>query len=274
MKFSKQTILARFFKLPEIRFEDQQLTSFAGAIVFVALFQRLDLKARLKRCFQHLKGAPIFGPHRIVLVLIVHLLLGFRRLRDVDYYRDDPLVQRLLGLHRLPDVATISRALAAMDHQSVQGVRQLLSALVIEGLQRERFARLTVDFDGSVNSTKGHAEGTAVGYNTKKKGARSYYNLFATVAQTGQFLDVLHRSGNVHDSNGAQAFMMDTFDRVRAACPPGRARIPHGQRLLQPADADPDGPVWGRVHGQRPVRTFSRAQTDDRVATSLASSGG
>ena len=219
MKFSKQTILARFFKLPEIRFEDQQLTSFAGAIVFVALFQRLDLKARLKRCFQHLKGAPIFGPHRIVLVLIVHLLLGFRRLRDVDYYRDDPLVQRLLGLHRLPDVATISRALAAMDHQSVQGVRQLLSALVIEGLQRERFARLTVDFDGSVNSTKGHAEGTAVGYNTKKKGARSYYNLFATVAQTGQFLDVLHRSGNVHDSNGAQAFMMDTFDRVRAACP-------------------------------------------------------
>jgi len=70
-----------------------------------------------------------------------------------------------------------------------------------------------------VNSTQGHAEGTAVGYNTKKKGARSYYNLYATVAQTGQFLDVLHRSGNVHDSNGARAFMMDTFDRVGAACP-------------------------------------------------------
>ena len=98
MKFSKQAILARFHKMPVIRFEDQQLTSFAGVIVFVALFQRLDLKARLKQCFQHLKGFPIFGPHRIVLVVIVHLLLGFRRLRDVDYYRDDPLVQRLLGL--------------------------------------------------------------------------------------------------------------------------------------------------------------------------------
>ena len=219
MKFSKQTILARFHKLPEIRFEDQQLTSFGGAIVFMALFQRLDLLARLKQCFQHLKGSPIFGPHRIVLVLIAHLLLGFRRLRDVDYYRDDPLVQRLSGLHRLPDVATISRALTAMDQRSVERVRQLCSTLVIEGLQREQFARLTVDFDGSVNSTQGHAEGTAVGYNTKKKGARSYYNLYATVAQTGQFLDVLHRSGNVHDSNGARAFMMDTFDRVGAACP-------------------------------------------------------
>ena len=82
MKFSKQAILARFHKMPVIRFEDQQLTSFAGVIVFVALFQRLDLKARLKQCFQHLKGFPIFGPHRIVLVVIVHLLLGFRRLRD------------------------------------------------------------------------------------------------------------------------------------------------------------------------------------------------
>ena len=109
MKYSKQAVLARFHKLPELRFEDQKLTSFGGVIVFQVLFQRLHLKARLKQCFQPVKGSAIFGPHRIVLLLIVHLLLGFRRLRDVDYYRDDPLVRRLLGLHRLPDVATICR---------------------------------------------------------------------------------------------------------------------------------------------------------------------
>ena len=100
------------------------------------LFQKLNLKARLKQCFQPVKGSAIFGPHRIVLLLIVHLLLGFRRLRDVDYYRDDPLVQRLLGLHRLPDVATICRTLAAMGRESVQKVRQLSSALVLDALRR------------------------------------------------------------------------------------------------------------------------------------------
>ena len=83
MKYSKQAICARFYKLPRPRFEDQQLTSFAGAIVFQLLFERLDLKARLKQCFP-VKSSAIFGPHVIVLVLIVHLLLGFRRLRDVD----------------------------------------------------------------------------------------------------------------------------------------------------------------------------------------------
>ena len=189
MKCSKQAILARFHKLPRLRFEDQQLTSFAGTIVFQLLFQRLDLKARLKPCFPANSSA-IFGPHLIVMWLILHLLLGFRRLRDVDYYRDDPVVLRLLGVRRLPDVATVSRTLAKMGHSSVEKVRHLSSTLVVQALQRERCPRLTLDFDGSVSSTCGHAEGTAVGYNPKKKGARSYYNLFCTVAQTGQFFDV------------------------------------------------------------------------------------
>ena len=219
MRFRKQDILARFHKLPRLRFEDQQLTSFAGVIVFQLLFRRLDLKNRLKSCFAA-KSAATFAPHVIVLLLIVHLLLGFRRLRDVEYYRDDPVVLRLLGLRRLPDVATISRALAKMGHSSIEKVRHLSSTLVMQALRRERFPRLTLDFDGSVISTCGHAEGTAVGYNPKKKGARSYYNLFCTVAQTGQFLDVLHRPGNVHDSKDAHAFMMDAFDRVREALAP------------------------------------------------------
>ena len=113
MKCSKRAILARFHKLPRLRFEDQQLTAFAGTVVVQLLFQRLNLKARLKQCFPA-KSAAIFAPHLIVFWLILHLLLGFRRLRDIDYYRDDPVVRRLLGLRRLPDVATVSRALANM----------------------------------------------------------------------------------------------------------------------------------------------------------------
>lgn len=219
MKFSKQAILGRFHKMPILHFEDQQLTSFGGVIVFQALFKRLQLKARLKDCFRHLKDSSVFGIHRIVLLLIVHLLLGFRRLRDVDYYRDDPMVLRLLGLRRLPDTATISRALAHLNHSSVEQVRRLSSDLVLESLEQESFARLTLDFDGSVLSTQRRAEGTAVGYNPKKKGNRSYYPLFCTVAQTGQFLDVHHRPGNIHDSNGAHLFMMDCFEQVGEAFP-------------------------------------------------------
>ena len=215
MKSSKAQIHAKFHKIPVIRFEDQKLTSFSGLLIFQTLFMKLGLKARLKKCFSHLRISPIFGRHLVVLLLVVHLLLGFRRLREIDFYCDDPLVLRLLGLRKLPDVSTISRTLSQMQWEEVNKVRDVSRSLVVEGLKREQLPRLTFDFDGSVLTSKAHAEGTAVGFNKRRKGERSYYPLSCTVAQTSQFFDVHHRPGNVHDSNGAPEFMMRCFDKAR-----------------------------------------------------------
>jgi hypothetical protein len=76
-----------------------------------------------------------------------------------------------------------------------------------------------VDFDGSVLSTSRKAQGTAVGYNKKKKGQRSYYPLYCTIAQTGQVFDVWHRPGNVHDSNGARQFILSCISRIKSRMP-------------------------------------------------------
>jgi hypothetical protein len=147
---------------------------------------------------------------------LVLQLLGFRRLRERDFYRDDPLVQRVLGLHRLPDVSTWTRGLGEMTPDDVTGFRGLNRELVTDRICEEQIRRVTVDFDGSVLSTRGHAEGSAIGYNRNRKGARSYYPLFCTIAQTGQFLDLLHRPGNVHDSRDALAFIEANIEVVRA----------------------------------------------------------
>ncbi len=129
VKSSKSQIHAKFHRIPAIRFEDQQLTSFSGLLIFQLLFKRLNLKHRLKGCSSHLKVSPIFGHHLVTMLLIVHLLLGFRRLREADYYRDDPLVLRLMGLRKIPDVSTISRTLSGMDQQRVDNVRYLPRSL-------------------------------------------------------------------------------------------------------------------------------------------------
>lgn len=205
--------------IPEIKFENHALTSFAGLVVFQQLFAALNLKARLRECFRHLAAGKVFGRATLFLQLIVHLLLGFRELRDGRAYRDDPLVARLLGLKRLPDVATLSRMLKDADDHCVEHLRRLLREMIGARLAKLGLARVTLDFDGSVQSTRRHAEGTAVGYNKKRKGARSYYPLFCTVAQTSQVLDFLHRSGNVHDSNGARAFILACVQEVRQALP-------------------------------------------------------
>lgn len=219
MKYSRRGIYSREHKIPEIRFEDQRLTSYSGLIIFQPLFSSLQIKEVFRRCFHHLRISEIFGHHLIMMVLVIHLLLGYRKLREMEYYKDDPLVKRLLGLKRLPDVSTVSRALRSADARSIKNLREVVRNRVIEGLKRVFLYRLTLDFDGSVVSTNGrNVEGTAVGYN-RKKGLRSYYPLFCTIAQTGQVFDVYHRPGNVHDSNGAREFITECISMIQKELP-------------------------------------------------------
>jgi hypothetical protein len=188
-------------------------------VLLQKLFAALRLRERLRACFAHLGVAPIFGHHVVVLLLVVHLLLGYRQLRETRFYRHDPMVKRLLGLRRLPDVATLSRVLAAVDGPAVDRLRALVRGLCLDRLRQLDLPRLTLDFDGSVLSTARKAEGTAVGFNKQKRGARSYYPLFCTIAQTAQVFDVLHRPGNVHDSRGAVEFIVACVAEVRRALP-------------------------------------------------------
>jgi hypothetical protein len=217
MKLSRKAVRRKTHAIPTLQFEQQRLTSFSGLLLFQVLFGRLDLKRRLRACFE--TGGAIYHQATIVLSLIVHLLLGYRQLRDARYYRDDPMVRRLLGLARLPDVATVSRCLAAACTASIERVRRLCRELVLKRLVALALRRLTLDFDGSVLGTGRWAEGTAVGFNKKKKGQRGYYPLICTVAQTGQVFDLLHRPGNVHDSRGAKEFIVACIEQVRAVLP-------------------------------------------------------
>lgn len=219
MKVSRRETHCKAHSIPVLRFEDQSLTSFSGLVIFQQFFAQIDLKDRLSTCFRHLRLGKVFGLRTIFLQLILHVLMGFRELRHCEHYKDDPLVKRLLGLNTIPDVATISRTLKGADDRSVLNLRRMLREMVLERIRSSLLFRITLDFDGSVQSTGRFAEGTAVGFNKKKKGARSYYPLFCTVAQTGQVFDFLHRSGNVHDSNGARTFILACIQQVREAIP-------------------------------------------------------
>lgn len=219
MKVSREAIYHNSRSIPTLRFEDQQMTSFAGLVVFESLLRRLGWKKRLRDCCAHLRQACSYSGAVIVELLVVHLLLGYRRLQDVGLYRNDPMVLRLLGLKRVPDVSVLSRALRSMDAKVVQGLRAQVRDLVLERLVKAGLKRVTLDFDGSVQSTRRRAEATAVGYNRVRKGGRSYYPLLCTVGQTAQVFDILFRPGNVHDSNGALEFVVECIERLRERMP-------------------------------------------------------
>jgi len=212
--------------MPTVKFERaSHMTSFGGMVILQPLFEKTGLWERLAKCCSHLQDGGQYSHCLALRLLVVHLLLGFSRLRDIDFYKSDPLVLRVLGLRQMPSVPTMSRLLAGFDVKSVDSMRACVRGLALERLDKQRLGSLTLDFDGSVLSTRRHAEGTAVGFNKQKKGARSYYPLFCTIAQTGQVLDVLHRSGNVHDSNGSMDFVSQCILQVRKRLPKVRIEV-------------------------------------------------
>ena len=159
MKSSKTEIHSRVHSLPEIRFDDQRLTSCSGLAVFQSHFQSLELRKRLRSCFSRGKQSGTYGMHTIFLVLVVHILIGYRKLRDLDYYKDDPMVMRVLGLRRLPEVSTISRALARCDETWCRAIDVEIARQVVDRLAEAGLSRITLDFDGSVCGTRGNSRG-------------------------------------------------------------------------------------------------------------------
>lgn len=223
MKLTKQQVSASDTKMPLLSFtEEGRLSRFGGLPILGHLFSLLSLRSRLEKAVGGgSSNDDVYSRGGILLLLMTMLMLGFRRLSDVRWLQGDVLIGRLLGWKRLPSTATFSRVLSSMSAEAVDRLRELSTAIVVDALQQASPSSVTVDFDGVVQSTKGHAEGTAVGFNKQKKGARSYWPLFATIEGFGfsYILDVLHRPGNVHDSNGAGPFMQETLSAVKTALP-------------------------------------------------------
>ena len=85
MKASRRNTYRQARAIPALRFEDQSLTSFAGLVVFQQFFANIKLAARFANCFGHLKSKKVFGLQKVFLQLVVHLILGFRELRDSQH---------------------------------------------------------------------------------------------------------------------------------------------------------------------------------------------
>lgn len=218
-KVSISDVRSKAYSVPTLRFDEQKLTSFSGLVIIQQLFTTIGLKKQIACCFKAANRHSIYTMSSCVLMLVVHLLLGYRQFRHMDYYRDDPLVCRITGLHRFPNVSTLTRQLATTAPGEQLAMQSMSTNLVLARLVKLALHRVTVDFDGSVTGTCRYAQGAAVGFNRKKKGQRSYYPLLSTVSQTAQVLDVLHRSGNVHDSNGSLEFIEQTLEQVRLKLP-------------------------------------------------------
>jgi len=179
MKNSSQSVIKNYRSIPRLAFEHQRLTSFAGLVLFWQLFKNLQLLPRLEACFEHVRRSPF-----LPMVASRCCLLSMCW-QDIDDCATSAFTNTIRSLNEcwastcFPISQPSARILATADERCVQNIRRLCRELIAMRLRTCSLARITLDFDGSVISTKRHAENSAVGYNKKHKGWRSYYPLFA-----------------------------------------------------------------------------------------------
>lgn len=219
MRLKNHKIHARSNGDLRVEFTKQNLTSYSGLELFMRYFRLIGLNFRIRRAFRDHKLGGDYAVVDMILIFIALWLTGGRRLRHVAFLADDPLVKRMCGLASIPADRTISRWLGQFTNDSLQALAALNSEIVAEKLGDLKLSRITLDFDGTVLTT-GHKVAWAFrGYNPHKRYAPSYYPLLCHIAQTGHFLSVRNRPGNIHDSKGALVVMQDCIEQVRAMIP-------------------------------------------------------
>ena len=226
MRLEKHEIHRRIKSDLKIEFAPQQISSYSGLELFKRYFRIIELNRRIGRAFQ---GHELSGDYSVVdciLTLIALFLVGGSRLRHLAYIGEDPLVQRLCELSSLPCDRTLSRWLKQFTNDSLQALVSLNSEIVFEKLKELELATITLDFDGTVLSTGNKVQWAFRGYNPQNRHAKSYFPLLCHVAQTGHFLQVRNRPGNIHDAKcGALDVMKDCVVQVREQMPGVRIEI-------------------------------------------------
>jgi hypothetical protein len=199
----------------KIEFAQQDITAFGGLELLRRYLALIELGRKVRCVFAQYEVGGDYRALDMILVIVVLILVGGRRLDHLNYICDDPLVKRFCGLLQLPRERSVSRWLKRFTQKSLMALVEINSEIVSDAIEKQGLARLTIDVDGSVITTGATVEWAYRGFNPHHRKDPSYYPIFAHLAQTGHILRVKNRPGNVHDSNGAVVFVQELIDDLR-----------------------------------------------------------
>lgn len=219
VRLAKQTVRQKIKKNLRVEFTEEKLTPFSGLEFFRRYFSVIGFRSRIQRTFQGRGYDGDYGVHGYVMTLFALWFTGGRKLRQIRHIAEDPLVARFCGLFRLPSDRSVSRWLSSFTNKTLEPLDEINLATVRDKLKSLGLSRVTLDLDGTVLSCGDKVRWAHRGYNPQNRHAKSYFPILCHIAQTGHFLRVVNRPGNIHDANGALTVLKTAVEQIKSWLP-------------------------------------------------------
>jgi Transposase DDE domain group 1 len=152
-----------------------------------------------------------------VLNISFNILAGGRRLEHIELRRNDPVYLDALGAQRIPDPTTEGDFCRRFEEPDVLDLMEAINTARLRVWARQPadfFREAIVDLDGSLVGTGAECkQGIDISYN----GIWGYHVLIVSLANTGELLYLVNRSGNRPSHEQAPVYVDKTIDLCRRA---------------------------------------------------------
>ncbi len=188
--------------------------AYGGIGLMHLLARKLGLPQAIDRRLHLLKIHLPYHESDHVLNLAYNALCDATCLQDIELRRNDEVFLDALGARRIPDPTTAGdfcRRFSPADVQTLLDVFNDTRVQVWADQPEDFFAQAKIDLDGTLVGTTGECkQGMDIAYD----GTWGYHPLVVSLANTGEVLGIVNRSGNRPSHEGAAA----EVDRALAVC--------------------------------------------------------
>ncbi len=164
------------------KFTEKNLTGNAGLIHLARFAEKLNLASILKRTITIKRGNTAdYQVENVIMILTMGVLAGAKHISHLAILRTDSALRSLFRWEKFPDDTTVGRIFRLFSPKHCAEFADAESIVRKKVWGKKWFGRITLDMDSTVRGVYGDQEGAEKGFNSKKRGQKSYHPLLCFI---------------------------------------------------------------------------------------------
>lgn len=203
-------------KVVKHSFTGSNITKYSGLNTVAKYMNKQGIIKSLSTLFPtRWHSATRFGVNQVLISIIMASFCGINRINKISSFTGDGLTRVLLNLNKAINENAISITLKKLGQSGARKLQSFLLSKNARWLKESGLTSITLDADSTVKSVCGNQEGAAKGFNTTKKGAKSYHPLLVFVSEMKLLYHSWFRTGSAYTANG----IVDFLKEVKSSLP-------------------------------------------------------